>query len=55
MSGLDNSNGLSIQHESEGWGFDSLSGRDILCLKNFDTFSRNLFVCRKWMLLPVHS
>ena len=40
MSGPDSSNGLSIRHESEGWGFNSLSGRDIFCLKKFDTFSR---------------
>ena len=26
--------------ESEGWGFESPSGRDIFCLKNFDTFTR---------------
>ena len=30
----------SIQHESEGWGFESPSGQDIFCLKNFDTFTR---------------
>ena len=29
-----------IRHESEGWGFESPSGRDIFCLKNFDTFPR---------------
>ena len=34
MSGLDSSNGLSIRHESEGWGFKSPSGRDIFCLEN---------------------
>ena len=33
----------SIRHESEGWGFESPSGRDIFCLKNFDTFTRTLF------------
>ena len=27
---------------SEGWGFESPSGRDIFCLKNFDTFTRTL-------------
>ena len=27
-------------HDSEGWGFESPSGRDIFCLKNFDTFTR---------------
>ena len=35
MSGPD-----SIRHESGGWGFESPSGRDIFCLKNFDTFRR---------------
>ena len=34
------SNGQSIRHESEGWGFEFLSGRDIFYLKNFDTFTR---------------
>ena len=29
----------SIRHESDGWGFESPSGRDIFCLKNFDTFT----------------
>ena len=32
--------GQSIRHESEGWGFESPSGRDMFCLKNFDTFTR---------------
>ena len=32
--------GKSIRHESEGWWFESPSGRDIFCLKNFDTFKR---------------
>ena len=27
-------------HESEGWGFESPSGRYIFCLLNFDTFTR---------------
>ena len=42
MSGPDSSNGSSIRHESEGLGFESpsLAGRDIFCLKNFDTFTR---------------
>ena len=40
MSGPDSSNGTSIWHESEGWGFESPSGRDVFCLKNFDTFIR---------------
>ena len=39
MFGPDISNGRGIQHESEGWGFESLSGRDIFCLKNFYTFT----------------
>ena len=30
----------SIRHESEGLGFESPSGRDIYCLKKFDTFTR---------------
>ena len=38
MSCPDSSNGQSIRHESEGWGFESPSGRDIFCLKNADTF-----------------
>ena len=40
MPGPDSSNGLSIRYESEGWGFESPSGRDIFCLKNFVTFKR---------------
>ena len=40
MSGPDSSIGKSIRHESQGWGFESPSGRDIFCLKNFDTFTR---------------
>ena len=40
MSGPDSSIGKSIWHESEGWGFESPKGRDIFCLKNFDTFTR---------------
>ena len=40
MSGPDISNGYSIRHESEGSGFESSSGRDIFCLKNFDTFTK---------------
>ena len=40
ISTLDKSNGQSIWHESEGWGFESPSGQDIFCLKNFDTFTR---------------
>ena len=40
MSGPDSSNGWSIRHESEGWGFESPSGRDIFCLNNVDTFTR---------------
>ena len=40
MSDPVSSIGDSIRHESEGWGFESPSGRDIFCLKNFDTFQR---------------
>ena len=40
MSGFDSSNGGCIRHESEGWGFESPTGRDIFCLKNFDTYTR---------------
>ena len=47
------SNGLSIQHESEAWRFQSPSGQDIFCLKNFDAITRT--ICQKLMLLPVHS
>ena len=46
MSGPDSSNGESIRHESEGWGFQSLSGRDIFCLKNFDTFRTSVRVSK---------
>ena len=27
-------------HIQYGWGFESFSGRDIFCLKNFDNFTR---------------
>ena len=40
MCGPLSSNGWSIRQDSEGWGFESPSGRDIFCLKNFDTFTR---------------
>ena len=40
MSGPDSSICWSIRHEYEGWGFESPSGRDIFCLKSFDTFPR---------------
>ena len=40
MSGPDSSRGESIRHESDNWRFESPSGRDIFCLKNFDTFAR---------------
>ena len=40
MSGPDSSIAESIRHESEGRGFESPTGRDIFCLKNFDTFTR---------------
>ena len=43
MSGPGDSNGFSIRHESEGWGFESPSGRDIFCLKNIDTFKGTSF------------
>ena len=39
-SGPDSSKGRSIRHESEGWGLESPSGRDIFCFKNVDTFTR---------------
>ena len=55
MSGPDSSNGLSIRHESEDWGFESPSGLDIFYLKNFDPSQEHPFVCQKWMLLPAHS
>ena len=43
----------SIRHKSEGWGFESTSGRGIFRLKNFDTFTqKNPFVQQKRMLLP---
>ena len=32
--------GNCIRHESERWGFESPSDRDIFCLKIFDTFKR---------------
>ena len=47
MSGPDSSIGKSIRHKSEGWGFESPSGRDIFCLKNFDTFTRTPFCVSK--------
>ena len=40
VSGPDTSNGLNIKHVSEGWGFEFPSGRDTLCIKNFDSFKR---------------
>ena len=40
ISGPDSSNGLSIRHEFEGWGFEYSSGRDIFCFKHFDTLKR---------------
>ena len=40
MSGPDSSNGKSIRHEFEGWGFESPSGRDIFCLKKVGSFTR---------------
>ena len=47
MSGPNSSIGQSIRHESEGWGFESPSGRDIFCLKNFQKHSEHPFVSRK--------
>ena len=32
MSGLDSSSDQRIRHESEGWGFESPPGRNILCI-----------------------
>ena len=49
------SNDQSIQHESDGLGFESLSGRDIFCLKNSTLSQEQPFVCWKWMLLPAQS
>ena len=40
ISGPDSSIGYSIRHEYEGWGFECPSGREIFCLKSFDTFPR---------------
>ena len=40
MCGPDSSNCYSIRHESDDWGFESPSGRDIFGLKSFDTFTR---------------
>ena len=45
MSGPDSSNGWSIRHESEGWGFESPSGRDIFCLKKRRHFHKNIRPC----------
>ena len=55
MPGPDSPNGYTIRHESEGWGFESTSGRDIICLKNFDTFTRTSVRVSKTMLLPGHT
>ena len=40
MSGPDKSHDKNTRHESEGWGFQSPSGRDKFCLNDFDTFTR---------------
>ena len=40
MSGPDSSYVCSIQHESEGWKFESPSGQYIFRLKTFDIFKR---------------
>ena len=43
----------SIQHEPEGWKWESPASQDIFCLKkNIDTFTR-ASVCESKMLLPV--
>ena len=67
-TGPDSSNGQSIQHESEDWGLESTSRRDIFCLKNFDTFTRtsvrvskmNIVACAQFKfqistLLNIHA
>ena len=47
MSGPDSSNGKSIRHESEGCGFESLSGGDIFGIKTLTISQEHPFVCRK--------
>ena len=42
MSGPDSWIGYRFRHESEGWGIESPSGRDIFCLENIDSFTRTL-------------
>ena len=42
MFGPDSSNGYSIRHESEAWGFESPSGRDMFCLINECCFPRTI-------------
>ena len=48
-------NGYSIRHESDGWGFEFLSGRDIFCLKASTHSHEHPFISRKWMVLPMHN
>ena len=55
MSAPDSSNGSNVRHESEGWEFESHSGRDISVSKTLTLSQKHLFVCHKWMLLPTHS
>ena len=45
MSGPDSSNGLSIRYESDDWGLDSPSGRDIFCLKKVWHFYNGIRSC----------
>ena len=54
MSGPDSSGGLSIQYESEGWGVESPSGRDISVSKSSTLAQEHLFMSQKLMLLPAH-
>ena len=50
----DSPSGKSIRYESEGWGFESPSGRDISVSNTLKLSQEHPFVSRKWMLLPVH-
>ena len=45
MSGPDSSIGWSIRHESEGWGFKSLSGRDIILSQKLWHIHKNTHLC----------
>ena len=55
MFGPDSSIGQSIRHESEGYGFESPSGRDFSVSEALTLSQEHPSVCRKWKLLPVHS